>query len=92
MLKSRKTTAAGLLTGLALFFKALADLFQEGGPGLEGLPNATPELAGAVGAILLGLWARDDNVTSEGTRASKQPPPAPPAEDDDQVEDPADLL
>lgn len=91
MARSTKTTAAGVLTALGLIFSALGKLFRDGGPGLEGLPEVAPELVGAIGAALLGLFARDYNVSSEGQRVTPAPKLGEPGEPEDEAP-PGDLL
>jgi hypothetical protein len=73
MLKSRKTTVAGVAAGLGLLLSLASKLLAEGGPGLLAVfqPEYAAELLAAVGAAFIGLFARDDNVTSEGTKAPK---------------------
>lgn len=71
--KSTKTTIAGALAGLGMIFSLFSQLLGEGGPGLSGLmepENATLFMAG-LGALGLGFFARDDDVSSEGSTASK---------------------
>jgi hypothetical protein len=73
-MKSTKTTAAGVLGGLGMLGSVLATVLSAGGGGLAALftPGPLGQLVAGVGAILLGLFARDDDVTSEGTRAPKK--------------------
>lgn len=75
-MKSRKTTLAGVLAGLGMLVALAEKLFAPGGPGLGGLlsPEYGAELVAGLGALLLGLFARDDDVTSEGTKAPKDVP------------------
>lgn len=72
-MKSTKTTVAGLLAGIGLLASVLSKLFAEGGPGFAGILDATylTEIVAALGALGLGWFARDDDVTSEGTKAPK---------------------
>lgn len=74
--KSRKTTVAGVLAGVGLLAALVGRLLATDGPGLGAIlsPQYAAELLAAFGAILLGLFARDDDVTSEGTKAPKDEP------------------
>lgn len=76
MKKSVKTTIAGVCAGLGIILHMCSGLFAEGGPGIGGLfeaENVTQLLAG-LGAMGVGIFARDDNVSSEGGTASKDTP------------------
>ncbi len=64
-MKSWKTSVGGILTSLGLLF--------HNDPAF----SKYADLVAAVGSLLLGLAARDNNVTSEAAGA-KPPPPAPP--------------
>jgi hypothetical protein len=74
--KSTKTTIAGALAGLGVIFSLFSQLFGEGGPGLGGLmePENTAMFIAGLGALGLGFFARDDDVSSEGSTASKDTP------------------
>tara|TARA_R110000744_G_scaffold104945_4_gene200755 strand:- start:4313 stop:4531 length:219 start_codon:yes stop_codon:yes gene_type:complete len=69
-MKSNKTTVAGAIVGLALILHATVVLFDGDPETTFKLTEATTFIGGA-GTILLGLFARDYNVTSEGTQAPK---------------------
>lgn len=73
MKNSNKTLAAGITGGLGLLFALLGQLFDKDGPGWSGLtdPIYSGQLAAAIGALLMGWYARDDNVSSEGKLAPK---------------------
>lgn len=75
-MKSRKTTVAGVLAGLGMLVSLFARVLQPEGGGLASVlaPENAGELVAALGALLVGLFARDDDVTSEGTRAPKDAP------------------
>lgn len=66
MVKSNKTTVTGILAAVALVAKAVADAFSDG----IDFGDITL-IAGAVALALQGIFARDDNVTSEGTIAPR---------------------
>lgn len=62
-MKSWKTTLAGLLTGLPLAIDALVQAYNAGAfTGKSGL-----QLLAAIGLVLLGLFAKDRNVTGGTT-------------------------
>jgi hypothetical protein len=76
MKKSVKTTIAGVCAGLGIILHMFSGLFAEGGPGFSGLFDAenVTQLVAGLGAMGIGLFARDDDVSSEGGTASKDTP------------------
>ena len=77
MIKSTKTTVGGWIAFLTLALAGLASL-------LDGDPSTNPDASGivehgqaiglfgaAIGSLIIGLFGRDDNVSSEGQAASK---------------------
>jgi len=61
--KSTKTTVAGVAAAIALVAKAVSDAAA------DGLDFGDITLiAGAIALALQGIFARDDSVSSEGTR------------------------
>lgn len=70
MIKSRKTTIAGILVALGLCFGFLSRIL-DGDPTTVVSSTEWGTLVAAVGALLTGFFARDDNVSSEGTKAEK---------------------
>lgn len=72
MPKNLKTTIAGIATIIAALGGAAAML-------LDGNDSTIPDWTGVAAAIVAGvglIFARDFNITSEGTRTPK--PPEPP--------------
>lgn len=75
MKRSSKTTYAGTAGGLALVASAfVVDVFE--------WQRALLQVTAGLALIAFGLFARDDDVTSEGTVAPKanQSPSPPPEE------------
>lgn len=74
MKKSTKTTLAGIIACLGLLFTA-------SNPWFDGNPETVPNVeelgvaVAALGAILTGVFARDDDVSSAGGVASKNKKP-----------------
>ncbi len=64
MKKSWKTTAAGALAALGGLLVATAGFFEVNSGGFGGILFAA-------GSFLTAYFARDDDVSSEGARASK---------------------
>lgn len=73
MKTSRKTTVAGGVAGLGLLVSAISGAFGEG-HSLASLLEPAPlaQIAAGLGALFHGMFARDDDVTSEGTDAPKR--------------------
>jgi len=71
MRKSNKTTIAALAAAVALLANAVSESLRDG---LDFGDIAT--IAGAIMIALQGYFSRDDDVTSEGTLATKGLPPA----------------
>lgn len=72
-MKSTKTTIAGIATGIGIIASMISNVFSVEGATLFDIfstENLTMLVAG-IGAILMGMFARDDDVSSEGTVASK---------------------
>ena len=64
-MKSKETTIAGVLTGIALILGQLANLFDKD-------PATTLEysiIAAAIGMIIVGWRSRDNNKSSESVGA-----------------------
>lgn len=76
-MKSRKTTISGIITLIGMILLALGYLMDgnpQTNPDWAGLAEALQglgALGGGIGAALTGWFARDDNVSSEGTVAEK---------------------
>jgi hypothetical protein len=72
-MRSRKTTLAGVLAGLGLLLNIGARFVEDPTAALATLDTETVgTIVAAFGAILTGVYARDDNVTSEGTPAENR--------------------
>lgn len=74
MKKSTKTTLSGVIACLGLLFASMNPWF-DGNP--ETMPDVT-ELGvavAAIGTLLSGWFARDDDVSSEGGTAGKNAKP-----------------
>lgn len=67
--RSSKTTIAGILAGLALVLTAVSDamLATDG----EWGPHQIGTVVAGLAVGLQGLFSRDDDVTSEGTKRPK---------------------
>lgn len=70
---SKKTTIAGLITGLALILYAASAIF-DGDPDTKFDAERVVFIVTGIAAALGGVWARDDDVSSEGTKAPKDLP------------------
>lgn len=76
-MKSRKTTWCGASVFLGLLLVAAAFMFggdPETNPDWAGIADAMKALGigiGGLGAAMNGIFARDDNISSEGTVAKK---------------------
>jgi hypothetical protein len=72
-MKSTKTTVAGIATGVGIIASLISNIFSVEGATLFDIfatENLSMLVAG-IGAILMGLFARDDDITSEGGTAPK---------------------
>lgn len=82
MLRSRKTTLAGALAGLGLLISFGSKLLEDPAGAAASLQEGETlgTLIAALGAVATGFYARDADVTSEGTRAEplygRRRPPA----------------
>lgn len=61
-MKSWKTTLAGFITGISFGIDAIVQANNAGA--FTGKTGS--ELAAALGMVLLGLWAKDHNVSGTG--------------------------
>jgi hypothetical protein len=61
-----KTTIMGVLAALGLIATAISDALQDGWSAED-----FTMIAAAVGIALQGVFSRDDNVTSEGTKVER---------------------
>lgn len=68
MSKSWKTALGGVVGALAILFTELNTLFDGKA---ETMPSIEMVMI-AIGMLQMGLWARDNNVTSEQAGAKKQ--------------------
>jgi len=64
--KSVKTTAASLVAALAIILSALSEALKDGWSAQD-----VTMIVGAVGIAIGGFFSRDDDVTSEGTKAPR---------------------
>lgn len=72
-MRSRKTTWAGIVAAVGLFASVITHAYKSPEGFLTSVfePENAALITAALGAFFNGLFARDDDVTSEGTRAPK---------------------